>query len=105
MVDSKRIANIIFDKGKRIPQVEYFSICESIEDDRLSLNEYVISYKKKDAILENLFFSLKDGTRILIKEEVLNKLSGLNLDKVSLVKYMSENKENFQNVMREIING
>ena len=105
MIDSARLANVIFDLGKRIPQSTYSMICESIETDSLSLDPYVIGYKKKDIIEENLFFSLKDGSRILISESVLNTLSSLDMDRETLIGFMSESMENFQNVLREIING
>jgi hypothetical protein len=48
---------------------------------------------------------LNDGTRILLKEETLNTITSLDLDKNALIGYMSESMENVQNVLREIING
>lgn len=105
MADLVKLSNVIFDKGRKITQANYQEICESIEDDRLTLNEYVIEYKKRDAIAENLFFTLKDGSRILLDEDVINTIRGLNIDHDKLVGYMSESKENFNKVMKEILNG
>lgn len=104
-VDSARLANVIFDLGKKIPQTDYAMICESIESDQLTLNEYVISYKKKDLIENNLFFSLKDGSRVLIAEDMLNRINSLNMDRNSLIEYMSESIDNFKSVLKELING
>jgi hypothetical protein len=105
MIDSARLANVIFDHGKKIQHTEYSMICEEIESDKLTMNSYVIDYKRKDMINGNIFFSLNDGTRILLKEETLNTITSLDLDKNALIGYMSESMENVQNVLREIING
>lgn len=105
MIDSKRLATVIFDMGKKISQSEYSLICESIDDDRFTLNEFVLAYKKKDSLLENMFFTLKDGSRILLNEDTLNTINNLQMDKDLLIEYMSKSEENFQKAIREIING
>lgn len=105
MIDNNRLATVIFDKGRKITQKEYSEICNLIESDSFTLNEFVISYKKKDTLLENIFFTLKDDTRILVEENMLNTINQLNLDKERLVSFMSESETNFQNVIREITNG
>lgn len=104
-VNSARLANVIFDMGKKIPHSEYSIICEAIESDILTLNEYVISYKRKDLIENNLFFSLNDGSRVLISEDILNSINSLDMDRNSLVKYMSESIDNFKSVLKELIDG
>lgn len=105
MIDSARLATVIFDKGRKITQAQYEEICGLIESDSFTLNEFVIEYKKKDSIMENLFFTLKDGSRILLEENLLNTIENLNLDKNTLVEFMGMNQTNFQNVIREIVNG
>lgn len=102
-IDTSRLASVIFDRGQKISQKDYMTICESIEMDKLTLNECVIEYKKRDAICENLFFTLNDGSRILIEENVINIIRGLNMDTGLLLEYMSESSENFNKVIREII--
>lgn len=104
-LDSSRLANVIFDLGKKISQTEYSQICESIEADTLSLNPYVLAYKKKDLLERNVFFSLKDGSRVLISEDTLNTINSLEIDKSSLLEFMSVSIDNFKDVMRELING
>lgn len=104
-IESSRLANVIFDLGKKISQVEYSMICESIESDKLSLNEYVLAYKKKDSIEGNIFFSLDDGSRVLISESMLNRINSLEIDKSSLIEFMSKSIDSFKDVMRELING
>lgn len=105
MIDNARLATVIFDKGRKISEAEYNEICNDIFSDALSLNEYVIAYKKKDSLLDNLFFTLEDGVRILLDENTLNTINGLNMDKSSLIEFMSKSETNFQNVIKEIING
>lgn len=103
-MNQSRLASIIFERGKKISQQSYSMICESINKDSFSLNEYVVDYKKKDAILEKLFFILEDGSKILVSEETLNKLQKTNLDRSKLEEYARSSKKNFLKVL-EAING
>lgn len=105
MIDSSRLATIIFDKGVRLSQSEYKMICEDIDSDRLTINDYVIAYKKKDSLMGNLFFTLQDGSRILLDEATLNTIDNLKIDKDRLIEFMRLNESNFKSVVREIING
>lgn len=105
MIDYSRLSTIIFDKGVRLSQSEYQRICEEIDSDKLTLNEYVIAYKKKDALIGNVFFTLDDGSRILLDESTLNTIDNLKIDKNRLVEFMRLNESNFKSVVEEIING
>ena len=105
MIDNSRIANIIFNRGQKISQGKYISICESIQDDRFTLDEYVLDYKKKDCILGNMFFTLKDSSRILVSENLLNTISKLDVDHDLLIEYMRESSDNFYTVVKEIVDG
>lgn len=103
MIDNSRLASVIFDGGKKISQSRYIAICESIESDSLSLDEYVISYKKRDDILGNLFFCLKDGSRVLLDEECVSILKSLDMDQEKLTAYMNESYDNFFRIIKEIV--
>lgn len=103
-MNQTRLASIIFERGKKISQQAYTQICESVQTDKFTLNEYVVDYKKKDAIFEKLFFILNDGTKILVSEETLNKLQSLDLDRSQLEEYAGSSKKNFLKVL-ETING
>lgn len=103
-MNQNRLASIIFERGKKISQQSYSQICESVQTDKFNLNEYVVDYKKKDAIFEKVFFLLNDGTKILVSEETLNKLQKLNLNRSQLEEFAGSSKKNFLKVL-EAING
>ena len=105
MPNTSRLTTIICDKGKRISQSQYEQICENIDGDKFSLNEYVVEYKLRESIIGNMVFVLNDGTRILLNEDVVNTLNALQIDKTRLVEYMQQSEQNFKKVIREIING
>jgi len=104
MIDNSRLASVIFDGGKKISQSHYIQICESIESDKLTLDDYVIAYKKREGILGNIFFSLKDGSRVLLDEECVSILKSLDMDKEVLIEYMSDSYDNFFRIIKEIVN-
>lgn len=105
MINSSRLASIIFDGGRKIQETEYKHICESIENDSLTINSYVLDYKRKDSLLGGVFFQLNDGSRIIMSEEAIEVISNLDLNKENLLEFMSRSKENFQTILCEIING
>lgn len=100
-----RLANVIFDKGKKITQTHFTSICESIESDMFTLDEYVISYKSKEKFLNKIPYVLQDGTRVLVSEECLNKINTLNIDRHKIQSFISKDYNQFKTVIGLINNG
>lgn len=103
-MNQNRLASIIFERGKKITQQSYSQICESIQSDKFTLNEYAIDYKKKDAIFEMIFFVLNDGSKVLVSENTLNRLQKLDLNRSQLEEFAGSSKKNFLKVL-EAING
>lgn len=104
-MDYSRLASIIFDKGKKLKESEYQEVIDGIQSDKLTLNEYVIEYKNWDAIGGSLFFTLDDGSRVLMEAEVLSSIAQLKMDKQKLLSFMGSSKDNFKSVIKEMING
>ena len=97
-MDKSRLATIIFDSGRKLFESEYTNIYESINEDKFSLDPIVTEYKKKEAILESLFYILNDGSRVLLSEETVQKLSSLN-NKNEIESFMQTSKENFKRIL------
>ena len=104
-MDTHRLANIIFDKGQKITESHYAGICESIDTESFSLDEYVISYKTKDNFMGKLAFKLDDGTNVLISESALQNLRSLNINRDKLERHMNSNYSNFKQIIEVITNG
>jgi hypothetical protein len=104
-MDTTRLANVIFDKGQKITQKRYASICESIDNDRFTLDEYVIEYKLKENFLNKIPFKLDDGTNILLSETFINKINSLDVNKTKLEEYTRSNYSNFKKVIEVVLNG
>lgn len=104
-MDSHRLANIIFDKGQKITESHYSSICESIDSDSFTLNEYVMAYKLKENFMSKIPYKLKDGTKVLISESSMHKLCGLNISRQELECFMNESYSNFKQIIGIITNG
>lgn len=100
-----RLANVIFDLGKKVTQSRYAYICESIDNDTFTLDEYVVGYKLKEAFLGKIPFKLEDDTNVLVSESFVQKLSALNIDREKLLEYMSSNYKNFQTITEVVCNG
>lgn len=104
-MDNSRLANVIFDKGRKITESHYKMICEKIDSDVFTLDEYVMEYKAKDSFLGKLAFNLKDGTSVLISESTITKLNQLNINKADLEEHMGANLSNFKQVIGIITHG
>jgi len=103
MVNS-RLATIIMDSGRKLFESEYRDIISDILEDRFSLDPIVIEYKKKELILDSFLFVLDDGSRVLVSEDTLDKLTNLNTNKSELEKFIQESKQNFSKII-EVLNG
>jgi hypothetical protein len=103
-MDRSRLATLIFDSGRKLPESEYRSICEDIDTDRVTFNDISIKYKKRESIYENILFVLNDGNRVLLSEDTLTKLKSLNIDNTKLVHYMQEDIGKFETIIG-VING
>jgi hypothetical protein len=103
-MDRSRLATIIFDSGRKIPESEYQSICEDIVNDRFTINPLSIEYKKRESIYENLLFVLDDNSRVLLSEEIIEKINSLNTNKDELIEYMRKDIVNFGKIL-EVLNG
>jgi hypothetical protein len=101
-IDVSKLASVIFDRGQKITQSSYNMICESIENERFTLDEYVIDYKSRDKVLGRLAFKLSDGTTMLVEEYTVKKLITLNIDRTKLSDYMSSSESNFKKVVGKI---
>lgn len=104
-MDTSRLANVIFDKGQKITQNHYSAICESIENDRFTLDEYVLDYKLKESFLGKVPFMLKDGTKVLLSEQIVKKLNSLNINRSEVESFMSKDYANFKKLVEVIVNG
>lgn len=104
-MDIKRLANVIFDRGQKIPQTRYAMICEAIKSDQFTLDEYVLAYKSKEKFLNKIAYKLNDGTNVIISESTVQKLNSLNINTNELEKFMSENYSNFKKVIGIVANG
>lgn len=103
-MDRSRLATLIFDSGRKLPESEYQSIYEDIELDRVTLNPISIAYKKRESIYERLLFVLDDGNRVLISEEAIAKLQSLDLDKDKMVEFMQKDLASIEQILG-VING
>lgn len=103
-MDRSRLATLIFDSGRKLPESEYQSICEDIATDRFSINPISVAYKKSESIYERLLFVLDDNNRVLVSEETLNKINALNTNKDKLVEYMQKDIQQFETIL-EVLNG
>jgi len=100
-MDSRRLANIIFDKGQKIPESRYKSICESLEAESFSLDDYVVAYKLRDKFMGKIAFTLADGANVLISESTLLSLANLtSIDKDSVSTYMNSGYDQFADIIR-----
>lgn len=97
-MDKSRLATIIFDSGRKLFESEYNYILACIVEDKFSLDPIVTNYKKKEAILESLFYKLDDDSRVLVSEEVVQKLSALNNNN-KIEKFMQLSKDNFAKIL------
>ena len=97
-MDSRRLANIIFDKGQKIPESRYKSICESLEAESFSLDDYVVAYKLRDKFMGKIAFTLADGANVLISESTLLSLASIDKDSVST--YMNSGYDQFADIIR-----
>lgn len=102
-MNTSRLANVIFDKGKKITQTHYQYICESIDNDCFTLDEYVLEYKVKENFIGKVPYQLNDGTKILVSENVIKNINKLEIDKNKLQKFMSESIDNFKKTLSIIV--
>jgi hypothetical protein len=104
-MDTHRLANVIFDRGQKINQTQYQFICESIDSDRFTLNEYVLDYKIKEKFVNRIAYKLGDGTKVLVSEENIRNLNALNNNKKEVEAFMFESYANFKKVIEVLANG
>lgn len=104
-MDTCRLANVIFDRGQKITESHYKNICESIDSEIFTLDEYVISYKMKESFMGRLAFRLKDDTKVLITESCAKQLSLLNINRKELEEHMNKSYDDFKQVIGIIANG
>lgn len=104
-MDSTRLANVIFNRGLKIQQNRYQAICESIENDQFTLDEYVMDYKMKENFMGKVPYMLDDGTKVLVSESVLGKINGLSMDTSEVESFMKKNYSNFKRIVEVISNG
>lgn len=104
-MDTSRLANVIFNKGKKIPQTRYSMICEHIENDMFTLDEYVLDYKLKESFLGKVPYKLLDGTNVIISSKTIQQLNTINIDKKKLEEFMSLDYKNFKKLIEVIANG
>lgn len=102
-MEYNRIANVIFQRGKKIHQAEYDSICESIENDKFTLSEHVADYKYFDSILGKNIYLLEDGSKVLVSKELIESINKLEIDKNKLQRFMVESIDNFKKTLSVII--
>lgn len=102
-MDTSRLANVIFDRGQKITQTHYQSICESIANDRFTLDEYVLAYKLKEQFVGKVPYVLNDGTKVLISKDLIESINILDIDKNQLELYMCECVFNFKNVVSLVL--
>lgn len=104
-MDKSRLANVIFDRGQKITESRYKTICERIDNDAFTLDEYVVEYKAKDSFMGKLAFNLRDGSRVLVSEDTMTKLSSLNINRTHLEEHMGANLANFKQVIGIVTHG
>ncbi len=104
-MEINRLANIIFQKGKKIHEKEYNAICESIDTDKFTLSEHVAAYKSHDSVLGKNVYLLEDGSKVLVSLELIESLNALNIDKSRLQSYMMQSEQNFKKVIGTILDG
>jgi hypothetical protein len=104
-MDTDRLANIIFDRGHKITQSRYEMICEAIASDTFTIDEYVVDYKLKENFMGKVPFLLNDGSRVLVSEQVVRKLSSLNINRGELESFMRQGYSNFKQVIGMVLNG
>ncbi len=102
-MNTVRLANVIFDKGQKITQTQYQHICESIDNDRFTLDEYVLDYKLKENFIGKVPYKLNDGSKVLISESSIKHLNRINVDKDKLLEFMSVSIDNFKKTLSVII--
>ena len=102
-MEYNRLANVIFQRGEKIHQAQYDTICESIESDKFTLSEHVSDYKSFDAILGKNVYLLEDGTKVLVSKELIENINSLNINKDKLVEFMSKSEDNFKKTLSIIL--
>lgn len=102
-MDTGRLANVIFDRGQKITQIHYQSICEAIDNDRFTLDEYVLDYKLKEHFVGKVPYMLNDGTKVLVSKELIESINELNIDKSHIESYMYESVNNFKNIVSIVV--
>ncbi len=105
MIEINRLANVIFNKGRKIQEKEYSAICEAIETDMFTLSEHVSAYKQKDSVLGKNVYLLEDGSKVLVSPELIESLNTLNIDKERLQSFMMRSEKNFKKVIGTILDG
>lgn len=98
-MDISRLANVIFDRGQKITQTRYQSICESIANDRFTLDEYVLEYKLKEQFVGKIPYMLNDGTKVLVSKDLIEAINSLEINKTQVECYMYESLNNFKNIV------
>ena len=104
-MNSARLANVIFDKGKKITQKHYQSICESIDHDAFTLDEYVLDYKMKESFHGKVAYLLQDNTKILVSESLVKTLNLLNINKEELQSFVCKDYSNLKTLVEVVRNG
>lgn len=102
-MEYSRLANVIFQRGEKIHQAQYDSICESIETDKFTLSEHVSDYKHFDSVLGKNIYLLEDGSKVLVSRELIESINKLEIDKSKLQKFMSESIDNFKKTLSIIV--
>ena len=102
-MEYSRLANVIFQRGEKIHQAQYDSICESIETDKFTLSEHVADYKHLDSVLGKNIYLLEDGSKVLVSRELIESINKLEIDKSKLQKFMSESIDNFKKTLSIIV--
>lgn len=102
-MEYSRLANVIFQRGEKIHQAQYDSICESIETDKFTLSEHVADYKHFDSVLGKNIYLLEDGSKVLVSRELIEDINKLNINKDKLVEFMSKSENNFKKTLSIIL--
>lgn len=98
-MDTTRLANVIFDRGQKITQSHYQQICESIADDKFTLDEYVLEYKLKERFVGKVPYQLEDGSKVLVSEQLIRKINSLAIDKKQVNDFMAKSVVNFKKIV------
>lgn len=98
-MDTHRLANVIFDKGQKINQTQYKLICESIDNDSFTLNEYVMDYKLKEKFVGKIAYKLDDGSKVLVSEENIRAINSLDCERSEVEVFMNKNYSNFKSII------